>query len=61
MALEISEIGIRMRVRGADDEPARQAGGGGGDGQGCRDLDREQIVQDCLRRVLQVLRNVEER
>lgn len=60
MSLEISEIGIRMRVRGADDEPAREANPGG-DSQGCRDLDREQIVQDCLRRVLAVLRNVEER
>jgi uncharacterized protein DUF5908 len=58
MALEVSEIGIQMRVCGAGEaggtqDPAPATGAEG--------LDREAIVDDCVRRVLQVLRRREER
>jgi hypothetical protein len=59
MALEVNEIGIQMRVSGGEEEdggckdaaPATSAGS----------LDREEIVGDCVRRVLQALRNQRER
>lgn len=56
MALEINEIGIRMRVRGDEEEPQPRKSEPGGCGQ-----DREQVVEDCVRRVLQILKNLEER
>ena len=59
MALEISEIGISMRVAGDDGEaPQRQPQPRQ---EGCRDVDREQLVDDCVRRVLRILKNVEDR
>lgn len=63
MALEINEIGIHFRVPDAA-RPAAQpaargrgagAGGGGVANAGCGDPDREQIVDDCVRRVLRLL------
>lgn len=56
MTLEINEIGIRMQVRGAEggDQPVLQAEGPGL-------LDREQVISDCVRRVLQALKALEER
>ena len=56
MALEINEIGIRMQVRDGA-EPAK----GASDGGGCRDLDREQIVEYVVLRVLKILKLQKER
>ena len=59
MALEISEIGISMRVAGDDcDQPRRQPQPRQGEYQ---DVDREQLADDCVRRVLRILKNLEER
>lgn len=58
MALEINEIDIRMQVREGSDqtrqqrEEPQQPGCGG---------DREEIVQDCVRRVLQIMKTLRER
>ena len=57
MALEINEIGIRMRVRGDEEEPPPRESAPGGYG----DRNHEQVVEDCVRRVLQILRNLQER
>jgi len=59
MALEINEVGIRLRVSdGGDGEeeerPSAEPGGG------C-ELAREEIVADCVRRVLKILHRREER
>jgi hypothetical protein len=60
MTLEISEIAIRMRVadaaRGREERGDKVTSGGG-----CRDLEREELVDDCVRRVLDVLRGLERR
>ncbi|HVG43237.1 MAG TPA: DUF5908 family protein [Longimicrobium sp.] len=50
MALEINEIGIHFRVPDAErrDEAAPASGP-------CNEVDRAQIVEDCVRRVLQLL------
>lgn len=56
MALEISEIGIHVRVpdgapapaRGAEREPE-------GGGSPCEDVERARLVDDCVRRVLRIL------
>jgi|CXWL01.1.fsa_nt_gi hypothetical protein len=54
MPLEISEIGINFRVDDGGDEPlpggARvpQAGS-------CEEVDRDELVEDCVRRVLEIL------
>ncbi len=64
MPLEINEIGIRMRVRDSDPEAEREPvrrGAAGGDADPCADLDREAIVEDCVRRVLKILENLPER
>jgi hypothetical protein len=58
MPLEIKELEIRMRV-GADDEAHVQRAAS--DEGGCESVDRKQIVSDSVRRVLQALRNLEER
>jgi hypothetical protein len=53
MALEINEIDISMRVRDANREPdVRQPAIPQGD---CQDVQREEIVDDCVSRVLQIL------
>ena len=57
MALEINEIGIHFRV--PDAERAAPAGGGRGSERAaagsCADPGHEQIVDDCVRRVLRLL------
>jgi len=63
MALEIREIAIRMRVGEGDgcgdggpgDEPGGDEPGGDGG------ADREKIVEECVRRVLQALKATRER
>ena len=62
MALEVSEIGIRMRV----DDSVREGGGGNErsrseQGSCTESLDRNEIVDDCVRRVLQILQRQRER
>lgn len=61
MALEVNEIGIRMRVLG--DGEAAPAGGGGSAESGKLDPEeaRAKIVDACVRRVLQVLKATQER
>jgi hypothetical protein len=57
MALEISEIGIHFRVPDAErpgPEVAQRADAGSTGGS-CGEPEREQIVDDCVRRVLQLL------
>ena len=56
MPLEIREIGINMRVGGEDVAPARNDADEGDDGEV-----RDAIVQDCVRRVLAILRTRQER
>lgn len=59
MPLEINEIGIQMRVReeggSARRQPSQAQAGE------CRDLEREEIVDDCVRRVLKILRTLDTR
>jgi Family of unknown function (DUF5908) len=65
MALEINEIGIHFRVpdaeRSAAGASAARRGSAGGRGGPCDEPDREQIVEDCVRRVLLALRALAER
>jgi hypothetical protein len=67
MPLEINEIGIKMSVGdGDDDTPAKkrkqakkeQAKQGRG---ACCNFDREELVDDCVRRVLKALHAIQER
>jgi len=59
MPLEINEIGIRMRV-GEDDRPPDERPQRVPQGD-CHDVDREELVEDCVRRVLQILKSLEGR
>jgi len=69
MALEISEIAIQMQVdEDAGEETAdgeetagkkKQQGDGGEDG--CCGLDKQEIVDECVRRVLNMLKTKRER
>ena len=57
MALEINEIGIHFRVPDADG-PVRSTPSAvdmRDESGGCGDEDRARIVDDCVRRVLQLL------
>lgn len=62
MSLEISEIEISMQVadssgngrRESDDLSLKTR-------DSCRDIDKEEIVDDCVRRVLEVLNTLSER
>jgi hypothetical protein len=59
MALEINEIGIRMRVTEGSGEPEeRQPKANGIDEP---QLNQEALVEECVRRVLQALRSMKER
>ena len=54
MAIEISEIGIRMQVlEQAEQQETQQTGSSA--------IDREKLVEDCVRRVLQALKTIGER
>lgn len=70
MALEISEIAIQMRVdEEADDEEEDGDGEEGKkkkdkkdkDEDGCCELDKQEIVDECVRRVMKMLKNKQER
>jgi hypothetical protein len=57
MALEINEIGIHFRVPDAErpgPDVAQRADAESSEGS-CGEPEREQIVDDCVRRVLQLL------
>jgi hypothetical protein len=60
MALEINEIGIHFRVPDQDRPTAQRAPQARPAGT-CSDPDREQVVDDCVRRVLQLLKAQRER
>jgi hypothetical protein len=67
MALEISEIAIQMRVDEDDDEKEDEEEEEGKkkkkdkDDDGCCELDRQEIVDECVRRVMKMLKNKQER
>ena len=58
MALEVDEIGIRMRVHGERNEEPPAAGG---DQSNMSARERDEVVEACVRRVLRILRAMEER
>ena len=57
MALEISEIAIQMQVDDEDRGPGERSEGGGAH---CG-LDKQEIVGECVRRVLKMLKDTRER
>ena len=65
MPLEINEIAIQMRVAADDDAPERgkkkKAKEQTKERGACCNFDREELVEDCVRRVLQALHRVRER
>lgn len=68
MALEINEIGINLRVDGDGGGAQEKAGkkkkkkeGEAGRRGACCGFDREEVVDDCVRRVLQALQALRER
>lgn len=72
MALEISEIAIQMRVDEDDEEGEEEDDEEEEDGKkkknkkdkdddGCCELDRQEIVDECVRRVMKMLRTKQER
>lgn len=58
MALEINEIGIRMRIGPESDDKQIE---NESDESEARDSERQRIVEDCVRRVLQILRATRDR
>jgi uncharacterized protein DUF5908 len=58
MPIEISEIGIRMRV---DDDPGHGRSGRGPGWSGRGEAEREAVIAECVRRVLQALKARQER
>ena len=67
MALEISEIAIQMRVDEDEDDDEEEDEDGkkkkkkDKDEDGCCELDRQEIVDECVRRVMKMLRTKQER
>lgn len=59
MPLEINEIGIRLEVRDRDDYAAKSRPDPGPDG--CGGVHRDEIVEECVRRVLRRLEQAGER
>lgn len=59
MALEISEIGIHVRV--PDGKPAPAAAQKQASENPCEDTERARLVDDCVRRVLKILQTRAER
>ncbi|MEM1205432.1 MAG: DUF5908 family protein [Acidobacteriota bacterium] len=59
MALEISEIGISMRI--SDSEPGAPEDGGARATATPNAVDRDELVAECVRRVVELLRGSEER
>ena len=53
MPLEINEIAIAMRVSAGGDDAGEERGAAPG---GRLEEDREELIQECVRRVLQALR-----
>lgn len=59
MTVQVNELGIRMRVGERSQEAEeRQPKIPQGD---CQDINREELVDDCVRRVLQILKSLEGR
>ena len=70
VTIQIDEVGINLRVEGdgsgARDRSRKKSKKGKKDEarrarSGCCGFDREEVVDDCVRRVLQALRAMEER
>lgn len=56
MPVELNEIGINLSV--SDTRKEREQAEEKVQQDGCDDVNREQIVDDCVRRVLQILKNL---
>jgi hypothetical protein len=56
MGVEINEIGINLQVSDTNKEPVVPQQKIEQDD--CDDVNREQIVDDCVRRTLQILKNL---
>jgi hypothetical protein len=67
MPLEINEIGIRMHVRDSTAGPMVASKSDGaevacsGDERGERPGGRDDMIEECVRRVLRALKNLQER
>lgn len=63
MALEVNEIGIRLQVRDRedDDDKTRRKDRDEPGGCECEGGDRDGIVEECVRRVLRILKETRER
>ena len=53
MPLQINEIGISMKVGEAGED--REKASTVNTGEGCRDIDRDELVEDIVRRVIAIL------
>ena len=60
MPLEVNEIGIRLQVRDRE-EGEENSRPGHEEKDGCCGIDRDEIVEECLRRVLRMLKEARER
>lgn len=58
MPLEINEIAIKMRVAEGDERKGDRAQSAD---EGCTDVARQEIVDDCVRRVLKALQSMDRR
>jgi hypothetical protein len=61
MALEINEIAIQMQVASGSDEPPETEASAEEGGSGDEKVDYEKIVEECVRRVLQAMKQMKER
>ncbi len=62
MPLEISEIGVHLAVRDPNEKQATASGSNGiNEPAKIMPAQQEEIVNECVRRVLQSLRKLEER
>jgi len=61
MPLEINEIGIRMQIGGLESQDKQDDENKPSPELGCGDVSRSEIVDDCVMRVLQILRTYQDR
>jgi hypothetical protein len=53
MPLEVNELGIFMKVVEKEDDKRQE--GKGTDCEGCADFSRDEVVEDCVARILEIL------
>jgi hypothetical protein len=64
MPLEVNEIGIRLQVRDredGEDQSEENRRPNHEEKDGCCGIDRDEIVEECMRRVLRMLKEARER